>query len=202
MEARNEFEVALPHYLTHAQREALLADLRAFPATHNYYMRSGRPEELLQGDGWKGFVVIRFEDGERKPVSGVIISNSCDIDVNNRRDLNRNILFAPIVSMSKLTEVIRSVKGQEADVQEKLAAIRRQEIFSMFYLPAFGESSEEAVILLDDIHSHPVEHFMGTDRQRLFRLSQTGFYLFLFKLSLHFTRMGEGVARFEEADGS
>ena len=54
---------------------------------------------------------------------------------------------------------------------------------------------EESSALFGDVRSQPLDHFMAGDRSLLFRLSDFGFYLFLFKLSIHFTRMLEGVER-------
>jgi hypothetical protein len=73
--------------------------------------------------------------------------------------------------------------------------IKRQEVTSLIFLPAVQDHSVDSVALFDDVRAHPLNHFRASDRSLLFRLSDFGFYLFLFKLSIHFTRMMEGIER-------
>lgn len=193
-----DFKAYLPKYLTAGQKSDLLAELRKFPASTNYFLRGGPEEELLQGDGWRGFVALDFDTAERRQISGVILSNSCDIDARNRRDHQPNILFAPIMRLSSFVELLG--KREPREVESKLESIRRQEVTSLFYLPAAPAIGEECLVNLDDLHSHPLSSFLTSSRARLFRLNQTGFYLFLFKLSIHFTRFGESLARFDEPE--
>ena len=72
--------------------------------------------------------------------------------------------------------------------------IRAQGVTSIFYLPADDLLEEEHVALLDDLHSMPLEAH-GQAAEKLFTLSMAGFYLFVFKLSVHFCRLHENVDR-------
>jgi hypothetical protein len=64
----------------------------------------------------------------------------------------------------------------------------------MVYLPADGLLDEDHVALLDDLYSMPVAvHRQGAEK--LFTLSMAGFYLFVFKLSVHVCRLHEDVDR-------
>ena len=66
----------------------------------------------------------------------------------------------------------------------------------MFYLPKGGALEDEYVALLDDLHSIPAHAFERVaEKKKLFTLSMVGFYLFLLKLSVHFCRFHENVAR-------
>src|SRR6266498_2622004 len=99
-----DFKAFLPAYLSPEKKEALFEQLRSYPANLEYYTRAGDAHEmaeLLQGDGWQGFVAIKFETLERKVVSGIILSNSCDIDTRNRRDLPVDVVFAPLIKLSR-----------------------------------------------------------------------------------------------------
>ena len=107
----------LPSYLTPENKAELFSELKKFPNNFNYYLCPHK-ETYLQGDAWRGFVAINFHTQESKMVSGVIISNSCDITPEN-----------------------------------------------------------------------------PSTKERLFVLNQFGFYLFLIKLSIHFTRFQEDVNR-------
>lgn len=49
---------------------------------------------------------------------------------------------------------------------------------------------------LDDLHTVPLHAFERVaEKKKLFTLTLVGFYLFLFKLSVHFCRFHEEVAR-------
>src|SRR5438034_1007373 len=88
--------IFLPKYLTPAQKNELFSELQSFPDISGFYLPPGVVDAnvLLQGDGWRGFLVIDFFSLQKKRISGVIISNSCDIDVRNQKTLSPRILFS------------------------------------------------------------------------------------------------------------
>ena len=191
-----QMRLYLPKYLTAERQDELRKELRAFPHNKTIYTAYDVQGELLQGDGWRGFLAIDFFSRQAKVVSGLILSNSCDIDTNNRRWLAPNVTFAPLVRLDAYIRRVSEAGATDEQIADAQKAIRRQEVTSLVYLPAIGGVMEESVARLDDVRGHPVEHFMAlSERSRLFRLNDFGFYLFLFKLSLHFTRMQEGVLR-------
>ncbi|HJZ80973.1 MAG TPA: hypothetical protein VKD91_11530 [Pyrinomonadaceae bacterium] len=195
-----QIKLFLPKYLTPAQTEELYSELKQFPTDKPFYLtRTDLEDELLQGDGWRGFVVINFFTGERRTVSGVIISNSCDIFTENERALETKILFAPLIKLSRYIEQLRAVGKSEEQIRNIITDIRRQHITKIFYLPGIPERFEESIILFDDIHNHPLTHFVQQERTSIFTLNQVWFYIFLLKLSIHFSRFQEGVQRFENA---
>jgi len=188
----------LPKYLTPAQSDQLWSELSALPYIKNFYLpESESPPELLQGDGWRGFVVIEFYTGDRKDVAGVILSNSCDLQPHNRREPRRNILFAPLIELERYRERLLEAGKTLDQVEDIFRTIREQKITEIFYLPELPGSLPESMALLNDIHTHPAEDFLARTRKRLFTLGQTAFYLFLMKLSIHFSRFQEDVPRFE-----
>ncbi len=195
-ELLEEFKRYLPKYLSSRDARELFAQLSSFPnPTSPFYLDGAAlPEEPLQGDGWRGFIAIDFRTAARKSVSGVVISNSCDIDPANRRALGVNVLFSPLIELAKYVELLRQVKD-EPQTEDILRAIRGQRVTSIFYLPA-GAWGAESIALLDTIYAQPLDDFLANDRVRLFTLSMYAFYIFLIKLSIHFTRMQEGVRRF------
>src|ERR1700741_5500769 len=89
-----EWRRYLPHYLNEADKRALHSELTKFPDKLNYF---GDPpvDDLLQGDGWRPFLLFDFNSGARREVAGIIISNSCDIVPANVVDSENNVLFAP-----------------------------------------------------------------------------------------------------------
>jgi hypothetical protein len=190
----DEIRVYLPKYLTPEKRDELFKDLNAFPNNKPFYMGSNDPS-LLQGDGWVGLVVLNFHTAERRAVSGIVLSNSCDISADNPRAVPPNVVFCPLLSLDRYQSQLIAAGQRQDQVDSVVDTIRRQRVSSILYLPPTPGEKTGRIALFDDVHSHPLSEFVASERWLLFRLSQFGFYLFLFKLSLHFTRMQEDVQR-------
>lgn len=186
-----DFELALPPYLTEADKSKLLAQLKNFPAG-DFFGVSFDPE-AVQGDAWRGFIVLDFDTGARDSVAGLVVSNSCDIAGANNPDPDQNILFVPLLGLHSYQEVLREHGHDDDYIASQFAQIRAQKVHRIFYLPANGKVHPEMMALLDDIHPHPLSRFQGA--ARIFTLSMYGWYVLLMKLSVHFTRMTDGVQR-------
>ena len=191
-------ESQIPYYLTRDQKEGLikaLSDFNETPFARGYYT-SLYMEETLQGDGWSGLEVIRFETGDRNQIKGIILSNTCDISPENIREVPPKIVFAPLIKLKKYEKLLLTKGLKKVQINAKLKAIRKQSVTTMFYLPSGGYLDEEYVAILDDLHSIPSNVFLDNNkRNKLFTLSMFGFYLFLFKLSVHFCRFHENLER-------
>lgn len=91
-----KFKDQIPYYLTQPQKEGLVKALEDFPDNTNYYL-SNYPVDLktaaLQGDVFQG-LTIYGPQGSRQ-IKGIILSNSCDIDTQNKRDFPMRAVFAP-----------------------------------------------------------------------------------------------------------
>ncbi len=189
----------IPFYLVAepAQKE-LVRNLDALNrgATSGYYISAARePDEeaMLQGDGWRGFLLFSFDTGEKRKVRGLVVSNSCDISLGNDRALSPKVVFAPIVKLSAVEARLEDRGLPVGAVKDRLSAIKSQSVTNVFFLPAGGPLNEDYVSFLDDLHSMPVASHAGDEK--LFTLSMAGFYLFAFKLSVHFCRLHERVDR-------
>ena len=188
----------IPFYLTQPQKEALAAGLREFEqsSTINSFSISKYENETLQGDGWSKFQIFNFETGIRRNIKGMVISNSCDIDPANARDTPSNIIFVPLVPLSKLEQLWRESGLAVERLSQKLKDIRAQRVTDFFYVPQTGGLNEGHVAMLKDVHTMPLKALFDTSgREKLFTLSQVAFYLLLFKLSVHFCRMHENLPR-------
>lgn len=191
-------EAHIPYYLTHKQKEGLVKALADFRETSVDYYINKYPDEVLQGDGWPKLEVIRFEDGERSQIKGIVLSNTCDIAQGNVRAIPSKLVFAPIIKLSNYAMRLTAAKMNSDQIDSKLQAIKEQRVTTMFYLPAGAGLDDEYIALLDDLHTIPAHAFTASqDRPKLFTLSMIGFYLFLFKLSVHFCRFHEEVVRDE-----
>ena len=191
----------IPYYLTSKDRQVLVKELRAISrgGTANYFLshtRDAFKSDMLQGDGWRGFRLFMFDTGKRRSVQGLVISNSCDIDPNNRRDLPARVIFAPLVKLATYEALLGKRNIKQRKIDEKLAAIRAQKTNNLFFLPSGGPLADDHIVRLDDAHSMPVAaHSAAPDREKLFTLSNTGFYMLVLKLSIHFCRLQEKVNR-------
>jgi hypothetical protein len=193
-----QFKVFLPKYLTPREARELFCELEKFPNNDNFYLLS-HPDELLQADGWRGLVAIDFHTLSKKVVSGVILSNSCDINPRNQGALDSRVLFCPIIRLASYTNLLLDARRNAQQIENTLSAVRLQKVTNLFYLPPYAKVMEESIIVLDDIHGHPLRDFITQDRSRLFTLNQYAFYIFVIKLSIHFTRLQENVPRFPDS---
>ncbi|MCD1631562.1 MULTISPECIES: hypothetical protein [Marinobacter] len=192
----NVAETFLPSYLTPAQKEDLVSELRKFPNIVNYYLSSGFEDEALQGDVWSNFEIIKFDSGDRRTCSGIILSNSCDISPDNERHLPvNNVLFAPLLSLDRLKKFLSENKVPVAKIESIFQGIKSQSNTSTFFLPGMPGVIEDSVVLLSDVHIVPASYFKENCKKSL-TLSMHGFYIFLIKLSIHFCRFNERVFRF------
>ena len=191
----------IPSYLTSEDQRALVHELRAIAGggTANYFLTDYQDsfrDSMLQGDGWRGFQLFLFDTGERRSVRGLVLSNSCDVDPANPRDYPARISFAPLVKLSAYKTQLDASDISAERVEAKLASIRAQKTTNIFFLPVGGPLREEYVVRFDEIHSMPVTaHTKSSDREKLFTLSNTGFYMLVLKLSVHFCRLQEKVNR-------
>lgn len=192
----DELKRQFPEYLTSDKKEKLAAALEAFESSSSPIYTTKEDDGLLQGDIWSGLEILDFDSGSRKWIKGMILSNSCDVSSENKRHAPPNIVVAPIVKLESLrTLFLRHGISDEA-VGSKIAAIERQAVTSIFYLPSAFCLPEAHVVLLDNVHSVPLAAFDKREsKSRMFSLNLLGFYLLIFKLSVHFCRMHENVDR-------
>ncbi len=191
----------IPFYLTAEDQRVLVDELKAIASggVADYLLSDYRDsfrQVMLQGDGWRGFQLFLFDSGERRSVRGVVLSNSCDVDPENPRDIPARLIFAPLVKLSAYEALLVKNGIEAAKIGAKIAAIRAQKTTNIFFLPASGPLAEDYVVRLDEAQSMPVAaHINSGDREKLFTLSNTGFYMLAFKLSVHFCRLQERVNR-------
>lgn len=197
----NDFSKQLPYYLTEAEKTGLAKALADFPRRISYYInRYG--DELLQGDTWAGVPVIDFHSMRMKNVKAIVLSNSCSVSPENSRALPPKVVVSPLVPLDKYVELLRRTGLSDASIAEKCVAIREQRIANIFYLPKGGGLDFDAIAVLDDLHSLPASilDVKNSSVGKLTTLANVGFYLFLFKLSIHFCRFHENVSRIDVMD--
>lgn len=191
----------LPQYLSEESQRNLLKDLRAFDEGRDIsYFLSDYDNlykgQMLQGDGWSGFEIYDLEYSKNYPCRGIILSNSCDIDPSNARDMPPRVIFAPLIKLSNYIELLRKKGISDGRIGEKVESIRSQSNTSIFFLPSGGPLFFDYMIPLDHVHSTNSKPLLKSgNMKKIFTLNNTGFYIFIFKLSIHFCRLREKLQR-------
>jgi hypothetical protein len=187
----------LPYYLTAEAKTWIINELNKFPLGEmQYFLLHGFEQEMLQGDGWTRLQLRNFVTGEQSAINGVVLSNTCDVTPENKRDLPVNITFSPLIPVEAYTALLIQAGLPRTSIDAKIAAMKRQEVTNIFYVPTGGALKSEHFVLLGDVHSLPAKVYQeDPNKNKLFTLSQAGFYLFLLKLSMHFCRFHEEVLR-------
>lgn len=194
----SSIETQLPYYLSKDRKEGLLKALKDFPDNMDYYLdkNSSLNSEILQGDGLNSLKIIQYETLATKSIRGILLSNSCDLDSNNSRDRGLKAVIAPIIKLSKYKLILERIGVTEDKILAKMANIKAQKVTDIFYLPPVNSCDEEHIVILDDLHSIPLKFLsLETQNEKIFTLSQAGFYLFLLKISVHFCRFHENIER-------
>jgi hypothetical protein len=193
-----EFRTYLPRYLSTDATVSLFAELKRFPDNINsrlYTTRLKDEETLFQGDGLADIWVSDLPDRKIDKTRVMVLSNSCDVAPENKRLMGPRLIYCPIISFPKYEQLVRE-RGT-LSTEQHLSDIRRQAVSSLFYLPSNQALGEEAIALLDRINNCNLQslNVIELTQTRLFTLSDYGFYLFLFKLSIHLTRIRENLQR-------
>ena len=194
----DDFRVFLPKYLSEESTMGLFHELSQSPLNIDSRFYSSPflyPNAVLQGDGLDGMLLVNLPDTKIGKGKAVIISNSCDVDTSNPRLFASSICYCPIINLNKYEDMLKSkypdLSGGK--ISQHIQEIRAQRVSQIFFLPSAGELREDSFVFFDRICSCNNLSIDRTtlDSKKIFTLSNYGFYLFLFKLSIHFTRIRE-----------
>jgi hypothetical protein len=197
----DEIKLYLPKYLSPSSEKALFDELKQFPKNidSRVYSESVRVENIMyQGDGIKGLLVTDLPDKEIRPTDALILTNTCDMSLENKRLFPTHICYSPIIKLNKYkNKLIERGVASEEIVEKHIENIKNQKIAQILFLPCGGSLQEDALIFFNRISSCSLRYLINDNvaKIKLFSLSNYGLYLFLFKLSLHFTRIAEGKDR-------
>ncbi len=103
-----------------------------------------------------------------------------------------------ILKLNKYCETLyKKSKKSKEQIDSHIEAIRQQQITQIYFLPGVEDIIEESIVFLDRVCNFPntaVDRDKIKER-RMFTLSDYGSYLFVLKLSIHFTRIKDKVER-------
>lgn len=182
----------LPQYLSDSDAKQLFSALKDFPNNidERFYNSYNLDDNILyQGDCLKDIPAFYLPDTRSKLSQSMAISNTCDMDLHNKRLWNTRILFSQIILLEKLEKVLYQ-KFSEDRISNYISSLRKQQITNAFYLPK-SKNLDEAVAFFDYTNSFDI-NFVDREslkEKRLVSLSNYGFYILLLKLSIHFTRI-------------
>jgi len=157
----------LPHYLSAEDQKKLVSELNAINSGQEIdFILSDYNDkfkkEILQGDGWRGFYLFNFTSKKCISARGIVLSNSCDVDKQNKRDLPTRISFAPLVRLSAYYNILRKSKIPGKNIESKIESIKAQKTTNIFYIPKCKSLDEDYIIRLDDIHSMPTKNLLAS----------------------------------------
>ena len=196
----DEIKTYLPKYLSPESEKKLFDELKAFPDNlddrlYTNYLKQNHT--VYQGDGIQRLLFAKLPEKEINEVPALILSNTCDISGENPRFQSLNIVYSPIFSLEKYKNALLNNGIDQDKVHDHITSIQKQRITSIFFLPKCGSLKNDSLIFFDRISCCDIDYLSKADltKVRLFTLSQYGHYLFIFKLSMHFTRVTEGIDR-------
>lgn len=196
-----DIRLYLPKFLSSESTHELFQCLSEFPYNiddrlYTSYLKE--EDTIFQGDGIKNMLIINLPDPDIRPIPSMILSNTCDISKDNLRFFDTNILYSPIFNLKKYEDKITqdSSKSSQA-IKDHIDAIKRQEITQIFYLPALKDQIDDSIVFFDRVCNCPSSLMKKENviSERVFTLSDYGSYLFVLKLSIHFTRIFDKVER-------
>ena len=197
----DDLKLYLPKFLSENSEKSLFEGLKDFPNNLDgrfYTQKLKNEETIFQGDGISGLLVVNLPSTQINGAKCLLFSNTCDLDPSNPRSFPSQIVYAPIFDLEKYQSRLASLPEYSPQkISDHIKAIQKQEITQIFYLPQLGGILKESIVFLDRINNCQNNSIDRRDlpSQRIFSLSDYGFYIFLLKLSIHFTRIRDKVDR-------
>ena len=197
----DEIKIYLPKFLSDDSDKKLFEGLKKFPDNIDSRLYTNYLEDakiVYQGDGLRDMLVVNLPDRTINEAPSIVISNTCDIHLENTRNFSSQVVYAPIFNLEKYrTVLIKKSSKTDEQINAHIDAIRKQEITQIFYLPPLVGKIDESLVFLDRVYNYPnkLVDRENLKTRRLFTLSDYGAYLFVLKLSIHFTRIQDKVER-------
>ena len=196
----DELKKYLPKYLSEENYNNLLTELKSFPYNidNRMYTYSLDNNIIYQGDGIKEMPIIDLANIGKgvKITNCLILSNTCDMDIANNRLFPASIMYAPIINLANYISVLQKQGVDDTKIKNHVTNLKQQKITQIIYLPA-NSRIDDSIVFLDRIQ-HIDNRYIDRnllETKRLFSLSDYGFYMLIFKLSVHFSRIQEKVNR-------
>lgn len=201
MALEEDIKLYLPQYLSEDNLVELKKQLKAFGEGHDtgeyFTTRLKNEQSLFQGDGVRSIMVDIPNPEVKEDIPVILLSNTCDMDVENTRLNPCRIMYAPILNLDKYISVLEKNGVSQDRIINHVNDIKNQTISQILYLPTAIIYGYDSIVMFDRTISIPIstDNIKKMIGSRFFTLSNYGFYLLLLKLSYHFTRVQEKVDR-------
>lgn len=204
MSSPEDLSKALPTYLTDATRKSLEDELKVFldsPSIVRDPFSPYKNDFFLQGDLLRKVPFPTWKEGNFSTFNDsncIILSNTCDIDTNNIRMNQVECVLAPILSVDKFMNALRSRQYSEEKIKNFYTSLKDYKISNLFYLPMdenfkFCRSSKGYFVSLDKAFYLPRNILNLNQHEK--SLNQFSSYLFTFQISVNFCRFHDKVDR-------
>jgi hypothetical protein len=200
----SDIKAYLPYYLTEKSLDKMFEDIDKMVQTgynNGIYTTALKDEKLIfQGDGLDKMKFVFFPDNNICETKAVVFSNTCDLYQENSRPFPSKITYAPIVRLTDYIEACKEDGYEGKRLDDHIEKIKQQRYTQILFLPEHPNGiNQDCIVFLDRIN-HCDNDSVSRDeleKKRLFTLNNFGLYLFLLKLSIHFTRIREAIDRDE-----
>ncbi|MCK9450846.1 MAG: hypothetical protein M0Q90_04085 [Bacteroidales bacterium] len=196
-----DFKLYLPKYLSAESDKELFDSLKDFPNNIDSRFYTNHlidTDVIYQGDGLIDMLFVNLPNPTIKPVPSMILSNTCDIDLVNIRNFPSQVVYAPLFNLTKYQEALyKNSEKLKEQIDSHIQSIKNQEVTQIFFLPKAAGKVDDSIVFFDRVCNFPNKLISRENlkERRLFTLSDYGSYLFLLKLSIHFTRIQDKVER-------
>lgn len=190
----------LPQYLSDTELGLLKEELAKFTEYGTkdaiYTIALNGANYFLQGDGISKMPYLNFPNTDVHLVDAILLSNTCDMSIENKRLNDCRIMYAPIIKYDKYAAMLKKSISATRLVNH-LEDIKAQKVSQIMYLPKGGKMDYDGIVFFDRAISLPLTSDFVEMKcaEKLFTLSNFGLYLFLLKISVHFTRIQERINR-------
>jgi len=168
----------------------------------DFYLEASK-EHFMQGDLLHSIKTVEWDAEKTDYYSAytpaMLVSNSCDVAFENKRLLDKEALFAPVINLNEYFDELKKAGKNAEQIKTIHSQLKNQEYTNLFYLPANNINGEEYIVFLDKICWYPTSEMHKKTNQlskeRFLSLSDWAFYLLITKIAFHFCRVPEEKER-------
>ena len=133
-------------------------------------------------------VIFPFFDSERGAfltVAGIgyVLTHECDVDANNARMFNSDVLICPIIPLENMLAALKAAELSRDQLVSFLTNLGARNIFRLIYIPSLGNELEHGgVLYLNQITNAPTDVFSSGGATPIGAL--TGYSLGIIEISI------------------
>lgn len=198
----DDIELFLPKYLSASSQRDLFSELNQFPDNIDKRFYSNILNDnnfIYQGDLISNVLLVDLKSQDFFTAKVLSISNSCDVNPDNKGFQENFLSVAPIFRLKAYEEGLKSKlpENEWMGIDDHIDKIRKQKVTKYFFLPGHDSEMGDGFARLDMVQSIPLQLLQMDDNNhtKLYSLSNYGFYLLVLKISIHFSRIGESIDR-------